>query len=153
MRNNLTSLTAGSCVHQLLLSKVWSLSTWSKPRHPKDVLKLQSLIWTRRSTADSSHPQDLSCAEKKVIVNSLFLCSIASSDLQFQWSFGSHLLFGMPLGLKRQVFFSPDYFVGGDHQWGSRKIGLMKNGVQNIPVISHSLVEDCLQRCTTYSTL
>ena len=76
---------------------------------------------------------------------------IASSDLHFKWSFGSHLLLGMPFGLMKHCFFF-QLLCWGNLQWGSRKLGLMQNGVQNSPVISNFLVEDYLQRCFTYRT-
>ena len=57
----------------------------------------------------------------------------------------------MPLDLMKHCF--AQLVRRGNLQRGSRKLGLEQSGVQNIPVISHFLVEDYLQCCITYRTL
>ena len=80
------------------------------------------------------------------------MCDInASSDLHFKWSFGVALSAWNAIR-PDEVHVFPNYCWSNLHP-GSRKIGLVENGVQNISVISHFLVEDYLQCCFTYRTL
>ena len=68
---------------------------------------------------------------------------IVSSYYHLKWSSGSLLLLVMPLGPMKHCF--PQLLCWGNLQRGSRKLGLVKSGIQNIQVISHILVEDYLQ--------